>query len=61
MARAGAANFEMEASTLLPLASVRGYRAGAVCAVFANRPHDRFIPPDLKEKAMETATETALI
>ena len=33
----------MEASTLLVLASLRGFRAGAVCTVYANRPKDVFI------------------
>ncbi|MHC4599176.1 MAG: nucleoside phosphorylase [Planctomycetota bacterium] len=60
MARAGAANFEMEASTLLSLAALRGFRAGAVCAVFANRPHDRFIPAGQKEKAEGEAIRTGL-
>ena len=41
-------NFEMEASLILTLASLRGFRAGVVCAVFANRHADRFI--DLDEK-----------
>jgi len=60
MARLGAANFEMEASALLTLASLRGFRAGVVCAVWANRPKDRFIPPDRKEKAEADAIETGL-
>ncbi|MHC5039469.1 MAG: nucleoside phosphorylase [Planctomycetota bacterium] len=60
MARLGASNFEMEASTLLTLASVRRFRAGAACAVFANRPHDRFISPDQKVKAEGAAIETGL-
>lgn len=60
MARLGAANFEMEASALLTLASLRGFRAGAVCAVYANRPHDRFIPPEMKEKAEADAVEAGL-
>jgi uridine phosphorylase len=60
MARCGCANFEMEASALLSLAAVRGFRAGVVCAVYANRPKDRFIPPDMKERAEADAIETGL-
>lgn len=60
MARLGASNFEMETSTLLTLATLRGFRAGAVCAVYANRPHDRFIPPELKDKAEGDAIDAGL-
>jgi len=38
----GVLNFEMEASSILTLASIYGLRAGAVCAVFANRIKDTF-------------------
>jgi uridine phosphorylase len=60
MAKAGAANFEMEASTLLTLAAMRGFRAGAVCAVFANRPRDLFIPPEKKDAAENAAIDAGL-
>jgi uridine phosphorylase len=60
LARMGVANFEMEASALLTLAALRCFRAGAVCAVYANRPHDRFIDPKRKEKAEASAIETGL-
>lgn len=60
MARLGALNFEMEASTLLTLAALKGFRAGAVCAVYANRPHDRFITPEGKEKAEGDAVTAGL-
>ncbi len=43
LAREGVSNLEMETSTLLTLASLRGFRAGAVCATYANRPLDTFI------------------
>jgi uridine phosphorylase len=50
----------MEASGLLTLAAVRGFRAGAVCAVYANRPHDRFIPAEKKDAAEGAAIDTGL-
>ena len=40
--RANVSNFEMEAGTLLTLANIFGFRAGAMCAVYANRVHDVF-------------------
>jgi len=43
LARQGVLNYEMEASALFSLASVGGFRAGAVCAVYAQRPTGRFI------------------
>lgn len=56
----GVKNLEMETSTLLTLASLRGFRAGAVCAVFASRPKNEFIKPDKKEKAEMKAVSTTL-
>jgi len=47
LARQGVLNYEMETSALFTLASLRGYRAGAVCAVYANRPSGKFIAPGL--------------
>ncbi len=43
LGREGVSNMEMECSTLLTLASLRGFRAGAVCAAYANRVADTFI------------------
>jgi uridine phosphorylase len=43
LARQGVTNLEMEAAALLTLSTLRGFRAGAVCAVYANRVHDTFI------------------
>ncbi|MFX1367347.1 MAG: nucleoside phosphorylase [Promethearchaeota archaeon] len=40
--KANVANFEMEAGTLFTLANIFGFRAGAVCAVYANRVRDEF-------------------
>lgn len=42
LTRANVANFEMEAATLFTLANIYGFRAGAVCAVYANRVRDEF-------------------
>lgn len=51
LAREGISNLEMECSTLLTLATLRGFRAGAVCAAYANRVADTFIAPDDKAEA----------
>ncbi|NHJ13638.1 MAG: nucleoside phosphorylase [Candidatus Thorarchaeota archaeon] len=40
--KANVANFEMEAATLYTLANIYGFRAGAICAVYANRVRDEF-------------------
>ena len=58
--RQGVLNFEMEASTLFVLAQLAKVRAGAVCAVFANRPENRFIEPDAKQEAELRAIHTGL-
>jgi uridine phosphorylase len=51
LARVGVLNLEMEASALFTLASLRGLRAGCVCAIFANRPANRFIEGAAKKRA----------
>ena len=51
MGQLGVKNFEMEASLLFTLAQLRGVRAGAVCAIFADRKHDAFVDTDAKERA----------
>ena len=43
LSKEGVSNLEMESSTLLTLSTVRGFRAGAVCAVYANRVDNSFI------------------
>ena len=45
------ANYEMESSCLFSLASVRGLRAGTVCAAYSTRYDNKPIMPDVKEKA----------
>jgi uridine phosphorylase len=47
----GVLNFEMEASLLFTLAQLRGVRAGAVCAIYANRKENEFVDTDAKDKA----------
>lgn len=56
----GVKNLEMEASLLFTLAGMRGWRAGAVCAVYADRNADAFVDPDLKERAEAAAIEAGL-
>ena len=60
LTKQGIKNFEMESSTLFTLASLRGFRAGTICAVFASRPRDRLIDPVKKGKAELRAIKTAL-
>ena len=57
---AGVLNFEMEASSILTLASLYGLRAGAVCAVYANRVTGEFRTEGQK-KAAETASLAAAL
>jgi len=58
--RMGCSNFEMETSTLFTLAALRGVRAGAVCAVFANRHANVFIDTATKAAAEARAIDAAL-
>ncbi len=53
--RANVANIEMEAATILTLAEIYGLRAGAVCAVYANRSTGEF-RTEGDERAAETAS-----
>jgi uridine phosphorylase len=50
----------METSALLTLSTLRGFRAGAVCAVYANRVHNTFIAHDDKVPAEAKCVEVAL-
>lgn len=58
LARQGVKNLEMETSCLLTLATLRGFMAGAVCAVYATRTDNVFISPEMKDAA-ELACVTA--
>jgi uridine phosphorylase len=60
LARIGIKNLEMEASALFTLASLRGLRAGAVCAVYANRPANAFLDDAGRRSADSRSIEVAL-
>lgn len=60
MGRQRVLNFEMEASAVLVLAGLGGCRAGAVCAVYANRLTGEFVEGDAKDRAERAAVETGL-
>lgn len=53
-------NLEMESSCLFTLASLSGTRAGAVCAIFANRHKNIFIDGHAMEEAEKRCIETGL-
>jgi uridine phosphorylase len=60
MARQRVLNFEMEASALLVLAGLAGCRAGAVCAVYAQRTTGDFVKGEAKDRAEAACVETGL-
>ncbi|PRP90933.1 Uridine phosphorylase [Enhygromyxa salina] len=60
LARQGVANLEMEASTLMTLSTLRGFRAGAVCAAYANRADNTFISGADKPLAEKRCVEVGL-
>ena len=60
LARMNVLNFEMESSTLFSLASLRGFSAGTICAVYANRPANTFISPEEKIVAEEKCIRAGL-
>ena len=60
LVRQGVKNLEMETSCLLTLASLRGFRAGAICAVLATRQDQRFISPEDKETAERHCIQVGL-
>jgi uridine phosphorylase len=47
----GVKNMEMEASLLFTLATLRGLRAGAVCAIYADRGADTFVDDTARNEA----------
>ena len=51
LAAQGVKNLEMETSILLTLAALRGFSAGAVCAIYATRHDNVFITPAQKDAA----------
>ncbi|MGQ4913708.1 MAG: nucleoside phosphorylase [Candidatus Asgardarchaeia archaeon] len=54
-------NYEMETSALFILSQLRGFRVGAVCAIYANRPKNKFISKTEKAKAEERAIKTGIL
>jgi uridine phosphorylase len=60
LAAQGVKNLEMETSTLLTLATLRGFIAGAVCAVYATRHDNVFITPAQKDAAELACVTTGL-
>lgn len=59
--KANVLNFEMETATLFTLASVYGLRAGAICAVYANRCTNQFKQGAGEENAIKIANEAVKI
>ncbi len=60
LARMGVKNMEMETSAHFTLCAMRGFRAGAACTVFANRPKNEFIDSGRKKAAEDSAIDVAL-
>ena len=60
LARQGVLNLEMEISALLTLASLRGFRAGAICAVYATRYDGQFISDRDRDSAETACVGTGL-
>ncbi|MEM4733947.1 MAG: nucleoside phosphorylase [Candidatus Bathyarchaeia archaeon] len=59
--RAKVLNLEMETATLYTLANLFGLRAGAICAVYANRCASEFKPGAGEETAIKIANEAVKI
>lgn len=60
LARLNVLNCEMEASALFTLAAMRGWLAGAVCAVYAHRPSGRFVSHAAKGQAEARCIEAGM-
>ena len=60
LSQQGISNLEMEASALLTLGSLRGFRAGAVCAVYATRNEGEFISGPARKEAESNCIEAGL-
>ncbi len=60
MANLGVVNFEMETSALFTLAHLGKVRAGAVCAIYANRTQNVFVSPEEKDAAELNCIRTGL-
>jgi uridine phosphorylase len=60
LGRLGVLNLEMEISALFTLAALGGHRAGAVCAVYAQRPRGLFADARQRKAAEARAIESGL-
>ncbi|MFH1016738.1 MAG: nucleoside phosphorylase [Pseudomonadota bacterium] len=60
LARQGVTNFEMEASALFTLASLRRVRAGAVCVTVAGRPRNEFADEETQRKGENKCVDASL-
>ncbi|MCB0326778.1 MAG: nucleoside phosphorylase [Bdellovibrionales bacterium] len=60
LGRLGVLNLEMEAATILTLASLRKARAGAICAGIASRPQNQFFDSENIAKAVQKTIVVAL-
>ncbi len=54
-------NFEMEAATIFTLSNIYGARAGAVCAVYANRETGEFVEGRGEKEAIMTANNAVYL
>jgi uridine phosphorylase len=59
--RGNVLNFEMEAATLFTLSSLLRVRAGAICAVYANRLTKRFEAGAGEDEAIKVANEAVIL
>ncbi|MHA1991296.1 MAG: nucleoside phosphorylase [Candidatus Hodarchaeales archaeon] len=60
LAKRNVINFEMESSTIFTLSSLKGWRSGTICAVYANRPKGSFIRDDQRSGAMNRIVQISL-
>jgi uridine phosphorylase len=60
LGRLGVLNLEMEISALFTLAALGGHRAGAVCAVYAQRPRRLFADAGQRRKSEALAIDAGL-
>ena len=60
LAKLNVYNFEMEVSTLFNLAQLMGFRVGAICAVYVDRPKGKFILNKMKDVVEKNCLKTAI-
>ncbi len=61
LVNANVLNFEMESSVIFILANIYGLKAGAICAVIANRATNEFVPEAGVEDAIKVSNEAVKI